>query len=303
MSLTRKASSAAKKPIKSPRQDLAAALAERDAELAEARSQNARLFDEVQAHKHDVAEALEQQKATSDVLQVISRSSFDLDSVFRTLVEKAVRLCGATTRHDLSARWRTHAVGGGRRGHGGVRELRARQPDCARPRGGGPGGLALEGRTVHVLDIENDPEYSYGGLSLERYRTIVAVPLMRKGAPVGVFTLWRHNVEAFTPRQIALVETFADQALVAIETRGCSAKRRRLWSSTRPRPKCWAQSANPSPMRRRCSKRSSTPASGYSAARNSASTPSATTRWCGWRLGAARGRRKPGTTSPRSPIA
>ena len=216
MSLTRKASSAAKKPIKSPRQDLAAALAERDAELAEARSQNARLFDEVQAHKHDVAEALEQQKATSDVLQVISRSSFDLDSVFRTLVEKAVRLCGATTgmifRRDGEL-MRLAAADGATAEF--VNYVRGNP--IAPGRGAVTGRAALEGRTVHVLDIENDPEYSYGGLSLERYRTIVAVPLMRKGAPVGVFTLWRHNVEAFTPRQIALVETFADQAVVAIE--------------------------------------------------------------------------------------
>ena len=216
MSLTRKASSATKKPIKSPRQDLAAALAERDAELAEARSQNARLFDEVQAHKHDVAEALEQQKATSDVLQVISRSSFDLDSVFRTLVEKAVRLCGATTGMIFQRDGELMRLAAA---DGATAEFvnYVRGNPIAPGRGAVTGRAALEGRTVHVLDIENDPEYSYGGLSLERYRTIVAVPLMRKGAPVGVFTLWRHNVEAFTPRQIALVETFADQAVVAIE--------------------------------------------------------------------------------------
>ena len=67
------------------------------------------------------------------------------------------------------------------------------------------------------MDVETDPDYAYGGQSLERYRTIVAVPLVRNDAPIGVFTLWRHHVEAFTPRQLALVETFADQAVVAIE--------------------------------------------------------------------------------------
>ena len=84
-------------------------------------------------------------------------------------------------------------------------------------RGAITGRAALEGSTVHVLDIENDPEYTYGGLSLERYRSIVSVPLMRNGTPVGAFTLWRYHVEAFSPRQIALVETFADQAVIAIE--------------------------------------------------------------------------------------
>ena len=96
------------------------------------------------------------------------------------------------------------------------------------------GRAALQARTVHVLDVENDPEYAYGGRSLERYRSIVAVPLMRHGTPVGVFTLWRPHVEAFTPRQIALVETFADQAVVAIENvrllnetqEACSSRRR-----------------------------------------------------------------------------
>ena len=79
------------------------------------------------------------------------------------------------------------------------------------------GRAASEGRTIQVLDAMNDPEYSYGGQSLENYRTIIGVPLMRDGQAIGVFTLWRHHVEAFSPRQIALVETFADQAVIAIE--------------------------------------------------------------------------------------
>ena len=92
-----------------------------------------------------------------------------------------------------------------------------RNNPIARGRGAVTGRAAAEGRTIHVVDVENDPEYSYGGRSLERYRSIVAVPMMRDATPVGIVTLWRHHVEAFTPRQIALVETFADQAVVAIE--------------------------------------------------------------------------------------
>ena len=170
---------------------------------------NVGLFNETQ-------EALEQQKAASEVLQVISRSTFDLDRVFQTLVENAVHLCGARTgmifRRD-GAFMRVAAA------DGATPEFVSyvQSNPIAPGRGAITGRAALEGRTVHVLDIENDPEYTYGGLSLERYRSIVSVPLMRNGTPVGAFTLWRHHVEAFSPRQIALVETFADQAVIAIE--------------------------------------------------------------------------------------
>jgi GAF domain-containing protein len=178
--------------------------------------ENARLFDEVQAKTRDLEEALQQQTATANVLKVISRSTFDLDSVFRTLVENAVRLCGARTgmifRRDGEL-MRLAAADGAIQAF--VDYVRANP--ILRNGQSVTGRAALEARTVHVLDVENDPEYAYGGRSLERYRSIVAVPLMRDGTPVGVFTLWRHHVEAFTPRQIAFVETFADQAVVAIE--------------------------------------------------------------------------------------
>jgi GAF domain-containing protein/anti-sigma regulatory factor (Ser/Thr protein kinase) len=165
---------------------------------------------------NETHEALEQQKAASEVLQVISRSTFDLDLVFQTLVENAVRLCGARTGMIFRRDGPIMRVAAA---DGATPEFVAyvQSNPIAPGRGAITGRAALEGRTVHVLDIEKDPEYTYGGLSLERYRSIVAVPLMRNGAPVGVFTLWRHHVQAFTPRQIALVETFADQAVVAIE--------------------------------------------------------------------------------------
>ena len=178
--------------------------------------ENVRLFDEVHSKTRDVEEALEQQKAVSEVLQVISRSTFDLDLVFRTVVENAVRLCGARTgmifQHDGEL-MRLAAADGPTPAF--VDYVRA-NPIQPNP-GSVTGRAAMEARTIHVLEVENDPEYVYGGRSLERYRTIVAVPLMRDGTPVGVFTLWRHHVQAFTIRQIALVETFADQAVVAIE--------------------------------------------------------------------------------------
>ncbi len=170
---------------------------------------NVGLFNETQ-------EALEQQKATSEVLQVISRSTFDLDSVFRTLVENAVRLCGARTGMIFQRDGELMRLAAA---DGATSEFVSyvHNNPIARDRVSVTGRAALEARAIHILDVENDPEYAYGGRSLERYRSIVAVPLMRDGTPVGVFTLWRHHVEAFSPRQIALVETFADQAVVAIE--------------------------------------------------------------------------------------
>ena len=106
MSLTRKAPTAAKRGGKPKRQDLVQALAERDAELAEARRQNTRLFDEVQARTRDVEELLQQQAATADVLKAISRTAFDLDTVLETLVSTAVRLCNATRGGQIFRRHR-----------------------------------------------------------------------------------------------------------------------------------------------------------------------------------------------------
>jgi two-component system NtrC family sensor kinase len=171
--------------------------------------ENARLFNETQ-------QALERQTATADVLKVISRSAFDLQSVFRTLVESAVRLCGAKTgmifQRDGEIMRLAAADGATQAFVDYVRDNPIKPTRSAVT-----GRAALEGRTIHILDVEADPEYGYGGRSLERYRTIISVPLMRDATPIGVFTLWRHHVEAFTDRQLALVETFADQAVIAIE--------------------------------------------------------------------------------------
>jgi len=171
--------------------------------------ENVRLFNETK-------EALEQQTATAEVLQVISKSTFDLVPVFDALVKNAARLCGAKTGMIFRRDGNLMHVAAWEGASAPMVEF-VRSNSIALDRRTATGRAALEGRTVQVLDAMNDPEYSYGGQSVENYRTIIGVPLMRDGQAIGVFTLWRHHVEAFSPRQIALVETFADQAVIAIE--------------------------------------------------------------------------------------
>ncbi|MGH6641706.1 MAG: GAF domain-containing protein, partial [Bradyrhizobium sp.] len=171
--------------------------------------QNARLFNETK-------EVIEQQTATSNALQLISSSTFSLEPVFRTLVENAVRLCGAQTGMIFQRDDELMRLAAADGASEDFVNYVTNNPIAPR-RDSVTGRAALERQTVHILDIDNDPEYAYAGKSLERYRSIVGVPLMRGEKPVGVFTLWRHHVQAFTPRQIALVETFANQAVIAIE--------------------------------------------------------------------------------------
>jgi GAF domain-containing protein/DNA-binding response OmpR family regulator len=171
--------------------------------------ENVRLFNETK-------EALEQQTATAEVLQVISKSTFDLAPVFDALVKNAARLCGAKTGMIFRRDGDLMHVAAWEGASAPMVEF-VRSHSIALDRRTATGRAALEGRTVQVLDAMNDREYGYGGQSIENYRTIIGVPLMRDGQAIGVFTLWRHHVEAFSPRQIALVETFADQAVIAIE--------------------------------------------------------------------------------------
>jgi signal transduction histidine kinase len=174
--------------------------------------ENVRLFNETK-------EALEQQAATARVLQVISRSAFDLRSALETLVEEAAHLCaadhGSIHRWDGSA-YRTAAFWGPSLSD----EYKREGFDAPRYPGRDTlvGRTALEREVVHILDATTDPEYSAQSLQkLGGYRTMLGVPLMRDGFPIGVFALLRGEVTPFTERQIELVRTFADQAAIAIE--------------------------------------------------------------------------------------
>jgi signal transduction histidine kinase len=180
--------------------------------------ENVRLFDEVQAKTRDLTESLQQQTATADVLKVISRSAFDLQTVLDTLVESAARLCeadmAAITRQNGDEYFRAGSYGFTSQFVDYVRDIPVK-PE----RGTITGRTLLEGKVIHVPDVHADPDYTFS--EAQRLsgdpRTFLGVPLLRKGHPVGALVLLRRNMRPFTDKQIELVTTFADQAVIAIE--------------------------------------------------------------------------------------
>jgi GAF domain-containing protein len=172
--------------------------------------ENVRLFNETR-------EALEQQTATANALKVISRSAFDLQPVLDTLVQSASTLCNADQGMLLLLEGgilRPQAYFGA---HAEAFELR-KSLASAPNRGTHSGRAMLDGQTVHVPDVLSDPEFTHNAWQqLTGFRGMLAVPLMRQSRPIGAMALSRTTPGAFTARQIELVQTFADQALIAIE--------------------------------------------------------------------------------------
>jgi two-component system, NtrC family, sensor kinase len=178
--------------------------------------ENARLFDEVQARTRDLAEALQQQTATSDVLKVISRSAFDLQTVLETLITSAVELSGAS-RGSIFLR------------EGDVFPLKAASsttPEflqywAANPPRAGRGSaterVIASGKVEIIPDVLEDPEMQMTASALVRIRATLGVPMLRDNKVEGVLVLTRPEPGPFTKSQIDLVQTFADQAVIAVE--------------------------------------------------------------------------------------
>ena len=165
----------------------------------------------------ELRESLQQQTATADVLKVISRSTFNLQAVLDTLVASAAQLCGADSASIHRPQDNAYPCVAS---HGYSPEFQQylRDHPIVAGRGSAVGRAMGEGKIVHVADVHADPHHALveqrriGG-----YRTVLAVPLMREAAAIGILRLTRNEVEPFTTKQIELVQTFADQAVIAIE--------------------------------------------------------------------------------------
>ena len=179
--------------------------------------ENVRLFNELEARNHDLGEALTQQTATGEILRVIASSPADLQPVLDTLVESAARLCEAAHTFLLLVEGEVLKVAAVH----GAEDVPVGFTNPVQ-RGWVAGRAVVDARTVHVDDLtaaESEAEFPLGHAIAVRFghRTAIAMPLLREGVPIGVLFLRRREVRRFSDKEIALLRTFADQAVIAIE--------------------------------------------------------------------------------------
>jgi GAF domain-containing protein len=180
--------------------------------------ENTRLFEAEQARTKEVSETLEQQTATSEVLGVISRSPTDVQPVFDTIAQSAARLCEAeycfVYRFDGQL---LHFVAHNSVTREGIEAARRAFP--APPSHGSLAGRAVLSRDIaQIPDIDADPGFALGAIARAAgYRSAIAVPMLRDGVPIGAIALGRSQLGLVPTRQVELLNTFADQAVIAIE--------------------------------------------------------------------------------------
>jgi GAF domain-containing protein len=179
--------------------------------------ENARLFNEVQAKTHGLEEALQQQTAVSEVLKVISQATVELPQVLQMMVRTAVQLCNADHGYLFRLYDGLHHLVASFGVDPDFAEFLTRNP-FAVDRGTLSGRVADEGTVVHIEDAANDPEYTWTEAQQRgNLRSGLGVPLLREGKVIGILVLYRSRVERYTGKQIELIQTFADQAVIAIE--------------------------------------------------------------------------------------
>src|SRR6516162_1433908 len=193
--------------------------ATRDSTLADSQQLIADLQRQLAECRAERDEALEYQTATSDVLNVISRSTADVQPVLDTVVETAARLCGADSATISISDGGVYCFMSATQASAADAEYwtRARQRTIIPGRDSIAARVALDGKVVHIADVLADPDYAVPEAVAVGRRTMLGVPLLREGAVLGTISLSRKRVELFTERQIELVRTFADQAVIAIE--------------------------------------------------------------------------------------